>query len=164
MMRRQWLARAGGALAVAFLLAWAIGEAAYPHSNPPQRYDGPILSAQSDRLLRGACFDCHSNETRHPWYRHLPLAALLMGIDIREGRSELNFSRWNHMDPQYQRKVLAKALHEVREGDMPPLQYRLMHPQARLDAQEITRLQRDAQARYDVTLAPSRSTGQVGLR
>jgi Haem-binding domain len=142
-----WL---GAALVAAFLVAWGVGEAIYPRTNPPQRYDGPILSDAGDTVLRSACFDCHSNETRHPWYRHLPLAALFIGLDIREGRNEVNFSRWGTMDEAAQRKALRRALHEVDDGDMPPLQYRLLHPEARLDGQQRAGLERDALARYGV--------------
>jgi uncharacterized membrane protein len=156
-----WL---GAALAAAFLVAWGVGEAIYPRSNPPQRYDGPILSASSDHLLQGACFDCHSNETRHPWYRHLPLGALFIGLDIREGREELNFSRWGALEPAAQRKALRRALREVNDGDMPPLQYRLLHPEARLDAAQRAQLASDALERYGVRPGEGKEQGELGKR
>src|SRR5512147_1206625 len=43
--------------------------------------------------LRRACFDCHSNETRWPWYSSLPIASWLIARDVRSGRSQVNFSR-----------------------------------------------------------------------
>ncbi|HKI98907.1 MAG TPA: heme-binding domain-containing protein [bacterium] len=150
MTRKRLLTWLGGVLLVAFLLAWGIGELTYPSTNPPQRYDGQILSSVSDPVLRQACFDCHSNETHHPWYRHLPLAALLIGSDISEGRENLNFSDWGQMDAERHRKLLTKALRELREGDMPPLQYRLLHPKARLDTQQIAQIAQDAETVYRV--------------
>ena len=38
-------------------LAWVTGIVLYPAENPPQRYEGVILSSQSDPVLRRACFD-----------------------------------------------------------------------------------------------------------
>lgn len=149
-MRKRWLTWLGSALLVLFLGVWGLGEAAYPGTNPPERYQGTILSAQSDPVLRQACFDCHSNETRHPWYRHLPGVGLLMSLHIREGRRELNFSNWGNMDAQAQHKSIRRALHEVREGAMPTPDYRFVHPEARLSAEQLAQLIRDAQARYGV--------------
>lgn len=150
---KKWLKWAGAAVVVAFFLAWAIGEIIYPRTNPPERYTGVILSPASDHILRTACFNCHSNDTHHPWYRHLPLGALFIGLDIREGRDDVNFSHWGDMTDAQRAKVLRKVLRELHEGDMPPLQYRLFHPEARLTTQQIAQLASSAQARYGVTVA-----------
>src|SRR6188472_1070893 len=49
----------------------------------------PVLST-----LRRACFDCHSEATRWPWYATLPLASRLIESDVSEARGQLNLSRW----------------------------------------------------------------------
>ena len=77
--RRAWVAAAGiGALVV----AWIVGEALIQRTNPPQRHVGVILSPDADPLLKRACFDCHSNETRYPWYSYLPLASLRIALHV----------------------------------------------------------------------------------
>jgi Haem-binding domain len=149
-MRKRWLTWLGAALVVAFLAAWGIGEVAYPGTNPPQRYDGTILSAASDKTLRQACFDCHSNETRHPWYHHLPVAGLLMGYHIRSGRERLNFSDWPQLDAEQQQKKMRRIVRSLQRDRMPTKDYRLMHPLARLSAEQVAQIARDAQARYGV--------------
>lgn len=161
-MRKRLLTWAGGAVVVALLAVWGLGEVVYPHTNPPERYRGTILSPESDALLRQSCFDCHSNETRHPWYRHMPVAGLLMGLHIRSGRDELNFSHWQRMGPEQRREAIGETLESVQEGDMPTLDYRLVHPETRLNAQEMATLERDAQAQYGVR--PGEGRGGHGER
>jgi hypothetical protein len=48
---------------------------------------------------------------------------------VQEGRSELNFSEWGRGEQEVEDigEVIAK-------GEMPPLQYLLAHPEARLSA------------------------------
>jgi hypothetical protein len=55
--------------------------------------------------------------------------------DVDEGRAVLNFSEWTR--PQKEAKEAAK---EVREGEMPPAAYKLIHGHARLSAADLDRL------------------------
>jgi hypothetical protein len=40
-------------------------------------------------ILQTACYDCHSNNTRYPWYMNVQPMAWLMAKHIREGKEEL---------------------------------------------------------------------------
>jgi hypothetical protein len=66
--------------------------------NPPP---GPPMSAHVqvppvvDSILRRACYDCHSNETRWPLYARVAPASWIIAEDVRAGRSDLNFSDWS---------------------------------------------------------------------
>jgi hypothetical protein len=86
-------------------------------------------------LARQACFDCHSNETEWPAYASIAPASWLVRHDVDEGRAVLNFSEWTR--PQKEAKEAAK---EVREGEMPPSAYKLIHAHARLSAADLDRL------------------------
>ena len=93
-------------------------------------------------VLRRSCFDCHSNETQWPWYsRFLPIS-LLLAHDVRSGREVLNFSRpgrdsrGSTDDPS----DLMVACEVVRAGMMPPWRYRILHPRAKIDGLEQSRL------------------------
>lgn len=83
-------------------------------------------------VLRRACYDCHSNETRWPWYSRVAPISWLVAHDVGEGRRELNFSTWNRMDAAKQAKALRETWKEVYEGEMPPRIYLPTHPEARL--------------------------------
>jgi len=123
-----------------FGFLWVIGLMMYPKVNPEQRHTGVIIDQKSDELLKKACFDCHSNETLHPWYVKLPLFSIVIAHHINEGREELNFSRWNEMDWKKKNKKLKHVLEEVGEGEMPPMSYKLLHPEARLTEADISAL------------------------
>ena len=84
-----------------------------------------------------ACFDCHSNETVWPAYAGFAPASWLVQHDVDEGRATLNLSEWQR--PQ---KEAAEASKTVRDGEMPPAAYRLMHATARLSAADRDRLVR----------------------
>ena len=99
--------------------------------------------------LRRACFDCHSDETRWPWYAALPIASHLIERDVTEGRGQLNLSRWTQYNPFDRADMLDKICLRASTGKMPPWQYRVMHSDARLSETDITALcdwsQREAQ-------------------
>ena len=101
------------------------------HTNPPAgqepRWDRPETQA----LARRACFDCHSNETRWPWYSHVAPASWLVQNDVDGARALLNFTEWQR--PQRRAGDAPKV---VAERDMPPWDYLLMHPRARLSDAE----------------------------
>ena len=116
-----------GALALgALLVALQLVPYGRDHSNPPVVRDAPWASPEGRRLAVAACYDCHSNETKWPLYSHVAPMSWLVERDVEQGRRELNFSDWggdNDVDD------LAEV---VAEGSMPPRNYRLMHPDARL--------------------------------
>lgn len=95
----------------------------------------PVLST-----LRRACFDCHSEATRWPWYASLPLASRVIESDVREARGQLNLSRWIDYNPFDRADMLDKMCELASGRRMPPWQYRLMHPGARLSAAEVSAL------------------------
>ena len=105
------------------------------HGNPPVLAE-PAWNAPATRVLaQRACFDCHSNEVRWPWYSHVAPVSWLVQHDVDEGRAVLNFSEWQR--PQEEAGESAEAL---REGEMPPRIYPWMHGHARLSAEERAQL------------------------
>jgi hypothetical protein len=100
------------------------------HSNPSITGTPAWDSPDTERLARRACFNCHSNETSWPWYASIAPASWRVQHDVDEGRSKLNFSAANPGDEA------GDAAETVRKGKMPPGDYMLMHPEARLSAAE----------------------------
>ncbi|MET0153110.1 MAG: heme-binding domain-containing protein [Candidatus Binatia bacterium] len=93
-------------------------------------------------VLRRACYDCHSNETFWPWYSQVAPVSWLLASDVREGRRELNFSLWNTYDPKRRAKKLKETVQEVRDGDMPPWYYVIMHSEAKLSGADRAAIER----------------------
>ncbi len=83
-------------------------------------------------LLKNACYDCHSNETKYPWYSYVAPVSWLLSRDIRLGREELNFSKWESLSKMDKAKMLEEIVDEIESGAMPMSIYVLMHPEAKL--------------------------------
>jgi mono/diheme cytochrome c family protein len=104
------------------------------HDNPPMAAEPAWDTPATRELARRACFDCHSNETHWPWYSNIAPLSWLIQRDVDEGRDELNWSEWG---PDEEGDESAET---VIEGSMPPGAYPLLHPEARLNDQEIDAL------------------------
>ncbi len=83
---------------------------------------------QIKSLLRGACYDCHSNETRWPWYTYIAPVSWLVEHDVERGRQELNFSEWGSYYATTRRRKLQWMYRALSEETMPPWTYRILHP------------------------------------
>ena len=104
-------------------------------SNPPVQSDVQA-PAEVKAILVKACFDCHSHETRWPWYsRVAPLSWWING-HVVEGRKDLNFSRWPTFDFVTQDLLLREIDKQIENGKMPPRSYAVGHPEARLKDSE----------------------------
>jgi len=113
------------------------------HSNPPV-ISGPNWdSPQTEQLVRRACFDCHSNETRWPWYSYVAPVSWRVAGHVEQGRRHLNFSEFNK--PQ---RRAHDAAEEVEAGEMPLWDYALMHSEARLSDSEKEVLIRGLKATF----------------
>jgi cytochrome c len=101
--------------------------------------DGEIPAA-AKAVLIAKCADCHSYATRWPVYARLAPGSWLIERDVMEGRARMNLSTWDKLT-QDQREVLkAQIAREARWGEMPPLQYRMVHWDARLSADDVRAL------------------------
>ena len=94
-----------------------------------------------EATLRRACFDCHSDSTRWPWYSRVAPLSWLIIREVNRGRKEVNFSRWGSYYPATRRRKLQWIGRALRERDMPPRFYRVMHPGARLTSTDVAAMQ-----------------------
>ena len=101
-------------------------------TNPPVRHDVGAPPAVAG-LLRAACYDCHSHETRWPWYSRVAPVSWFVAGHVKEGRRELDFSDWPVTDLGAQDELLHGIAKEVGKGGMPLPGYGWLHPAARLD-------------------------------
>ena len=46
------------------------------------------------QLLKASCYDCHSNESKYPWYSNVAPVSWFLKHHIDEAREEVNFSEW----------------------------------------------------------------------
>jgi len=101
------------------------------HTNPPVVQEPAWITPAAREAARASCFDCHSNQTRWPWYSFVAPTSWLLEYDVSEGRRHLNFSEW-----QREQRHAKDAAEQVRTKEMPQSDYLLLHSEARLtDAQ-----------------------------
>ncbi len=94
------------------------------------------ISAEVSGILRAACYDCHSMETKWPWYSKVAPISWTVIQHVREGREDLNFSEWETLRPRTKIKLLKEIVEEVEDKNMPHPQYLKAHPEARLTDQQ----------------------------
>ena len=91
-------------------------------------------------LLRNACYDCHSEETKNYWYSNIVPIAWLLDKDIRAGKTELNFSRWESYPFEKKIDLVGEIMHQIYEKKMPLKGYELMHGVADLSKEDQNKI------------------------
>lgn len=107
------------------------------HVNPPVVQEPKWDSPQTEKLVRGACYDCHSNESTYPWYSNVAPASWMLQLDINEGRSILNFS---DLTNQQGAGMMVTIERQISRGSMPPFYYTPFHKEAQLSAEQRQQL------------------------
>lgn len=87
-------------------------------------------------ILQNACYDCHSNNTKYPWYAGIQPAAWLMASHIKEGKANLNFSEFGANSNRKQQSKLQAIANSIKDETMPLWSYNLIHKNASLSADE----------------------------
>lgn len=88
-------------------------------------------------LLRRACYDCHSNNTRYPWYAAVQPVGWWLASHVNDGKRHLNFSEFSTYSPKRAGDKLDEIIDEVEQKHMPLKSYTWAHPEARLTPEEI---------------------------
>ena len=111
-----------------------------PRTNPPIDRNRTIearlkVTPQVEAVLQHACINCHSHQTAWPWYSRVAPVSWMIGCDVNAARTAMNLSHWSP-NPGEQIAYLTAACVNVRGGRMPPPNYQLMHPEARVSPAE----------------------------
>lgn len=88
------------------------------------------------QILASACFDCHSNNTRYPWYTNIQPAGWLMASHVRNGKAKLNFDEIASYGPRKRRSKFKEIKEQVAQGKMPLASYTLLHNDAKLTTEQ----------------------------
>ena len=129
-MTRKWIGRILAVGIVGLLLIQLIPFGHY-HLNPPTLSEPKWSNPQARALAKEHCFQCHSNETHWTWYSNIAPASWLISFDVVEGRQRFNFSDWKARPGELDEMIPA-----IQEGEMPPVQYWIFHPSARMNTQQ----------------------------
>ncbi|MDF4222006.1 heme-binding domain-containing protein [Maribacter sp. M208] len=91
-------------------------------------------------LFETSCYDCHSNNTKYPWYNNIAPISYLLADHVKEGKEHLNFSEWQNYSLDKKDQMLAEIEEEVVDGKMPLSQYTLFHKDTELTPNEVVNL------------------------
>lgn len=114
-------------------------------TNPPTE-PSRTLSATVDvpeeaaGVLARACRDCHSNDTRWPWYSRVAPISWFVVDHVNHGRRHFNYSDWAKYDASERERLLKNVCTLARKGEMPLPTYTWMHRDARLTDEDVLAL------------------------
>ena len=91
--------------------------------NPPQ---------EIAQMMKDACYDCHSYQTKYPWYTSIQPVGWWVRSHYRGGRQNLNYSEWRQYNDEDKPKGLHEMAEEIEKMKMPLKSYTWMHPEAKL--------------------------------
>jgi hypothetical protein len=97
-----------------------------------------VTSPEVGKLIKNACYDCHSYETVYPWYFKIAPVSWIINSHISEARDHLNFSDWGSNSKDEQNDILKACLEEINNNEMPLFSYKIMHPLSRFREQDKT--------------------------
>ncbi|WP_457595486.1 heme-binding domain-containing protein [Hydrogenimonas sp.] len=111
-------------------------ERSNPESDPGMEIEAP---PEVMAIFKRSCYDCHSNETKWPWYSAIAPVKWFVARDVKVGRQWLNFSEWKNYDEKRQAKL--KEMIFVAVGLAMPLgTYVKAHPEAALTREDRERI------------------------
>jgi len=116
------------------------------HTNPPTTMEPAWDSPRTRELAVRACFDCHSNHTKWPWYANVAPLSWAVQLDVEGAREVVNFSEWGRPYA-----LAGYSGQRTLEGNMPPYKYMMAHPEAKLTEQERAELARGLDATIKAT-------------
>jgi hypothetical protein len=137
---------------ILIVAAFVVAQFIRPDFTNPSINPGETLSASTTvpddvgEVLARSCNDCHSNETKYPWYAKITPSNWFLANHIAEGRRELNFSVWNTYKNDKKIRKLGEICEQVERREMPLPSYLWIHRDAALSDNDRTLLCSWAQA------------------
>ena len=90
--------------------------------------------------IKSACYDCHSNTSKYPWYAEVAPVSWWIQSHINGGRQKLNFSAFGSYSTKKAAHKIEECFEEVEKKVMPLKSYTWLHPEAQLSEEERSAL------------------------
>lgn len=87
-------------------------------------------------LVKESCYDCHSNNTKYPWYNKIQPVTWFLNNHIKKGKLELNFSEWDSLSNRRKASKLRSIIKQIEGNKMPLKSYTFIHKNAKLSEDE----------------------------
>ena len=128
------------------LAALVIIQFIHPKKNKAEgqqpNYIGNVFAIPADvkTILAKACNDCHSNNTRYPWYSSFQPLHWWHNKHIVNGKKKINYDEYTNRNLRYQYHKMEETVEMIEDGKMPLNSYTWMHKDAKLTQQEKSKL------------------------
>lgn len=128
-------------LLIVLLVVFVVAQAFRPEKNNSNDTSKDISNSyvvpeNVKTILAKACNDCHSNNTRYPWYAEIQPVAWWINDHVKDGKKHLNFNEFDGYRIARQYKKLEECIEEVKDGEMPLTSYTIIHKEAKLSDDE----------------------------
>ena len=97
----------------------------------------PHATREVQSILRRACYDCHSMETRWPIWAYVAPVSWQVVADVERARKHVNFSEWPRYTTGQQRAIKQTIAFSTKTHRMPVWYYVTLHPDAKLSRADL---------------------------
>lgn len=136
---KKLLKKLGLSLLIVFVLAQFFG---------PEKNQGDITSVDAflaetkppeevKIILKSACFDCHSDVTKYPWYNNITPVNYWLNDHVKDGKKHFDVSKWSDYSLKKKDHKMDELIEEVDEKEMPLPSYTWTHGDADLSPEQI---------------------------
>lgn len=123
---------------VSLIIVFTVMQFIRPESNLQEKKAISInMPEDVSRIFSRSCFDCHSNNTRYPWYSSIQPFGWILARHIKKGKEDLNFDEFSGYSKRRQVNKLRAIKTSMKEGSMPLPSYLIIHRDARLSVEEM---------------------------
>lgn len=95
-----------------------------------------VIKGDLHQMLIEKCYDCHSNNTRYPWYFYVQPIGWWLAAHVHEGKEHLNFSEFKKYDANRAEHKLEELGEVVEDKSMPLNTYTMFHKNTALTPQD----------------------------
>jgi len=136
------------------LFFWVIGmftllQAIQIHIPEPPAHIDPNKEIQAPKeitaMFKTSCYDCHSYQTKMPWYGNIAPFSWEVKSHIKDGRAWLNFQDWENYDEEKKQKIY-RGIVKTINFSMPMPMYLKMHEEAKLSSEQRKQIKAWAQS------------------
>jgi hypothetical protein len=95
------------------------------------------VTREAAAVLDRECRDCHSNDTRWPWYSNVAPVSWFVIDHVDHGRRHLNYSDWAQYPREDAERLLKNMCAFAKKDTMPLPSYLRVHRDARLSEGDV---------------------------
>jgi hypothetical protein len=94
------------------------------------------IPAGLHNILVEKCYDCHSNNTRYPWYASVQPVGWWLAAHVYGGKERLNFSEFKNYTPKKATHELQELSEVIENGSMPLALYITLHKDSKITQED----------------------------